>query len=686
MYILANENFLKDIKTLNFIDGITNGELSFLGPVSKINFFVGANNTGKSTFLRNLLNQRVHKIVPEKEVVEVLYNIKSLIENNKNVFSSNGMISLKMNRGNQNRNRHSTILPTTPELKKYFDSGDEREILLNGSTFENLEKSISVLNETTFKKFNEDIKFINQCLLIALEAFEPDTKGIYREYKSSGLINLVISDEYRLGNFFSQLQPNMALYDHFAIDYISPSERIYIPILRTLITLYNASKGHDAGKLTNNIFEGTILKNYFKYDLLKPAEEIEIKISTGLDLFGNILFARNNERKVREGFDAFEKFLSKTFFSGKDVDIIARQAREDNEKHIYLYLDGAEHDIHKFGDGIQACILLLYPIFIAKDGAWIFIEEPELNMHPGFQRIFLTALLNNNELNKKNLKYFITTHSNHLLDLTLTEQTDVSIFTFRENREGAKKVRQITNVKNSDIDALELLGVNNSSVYLANCSIWVEGHSDTIFLRSFLMAYENELDSTVVLKEDLHYSFFEYSGTNVSHYLFSEADENDDDEKKNTEAIKARFLSNKILLIADRDSNKESKHELLTEIESKYFTYEVLSVREIENLLSPRELRILLPKLHSKLKSINWDGLKIKQNDYQLEYLGTYLKTKLKDKFPEGLKAKSGTFNSFYKKKLANLLAENISWETMSDQAKLLTKKVYKFITDNNSL
>jgi AAA15 family ATPase/GTPase len=643
MFIITDDNFFQDIEALNFVEEVPDKKLSYFGPLSKINFFVGANNSGKSTFLRNLLNKTFHKVVPSSQTINNLESLKKAIKENFNRFQPDAIISIKISDVRKTTPYGSFFDDRSPALKDYFNSGNIENIEINKQYFQNIIKSIESLNETSINVFNRSMEYINSQLLVAIELVNDEVRPVYQEYAQRNAITLSLSDRKNLAEYCKEILPLIQYYLANKIIYDYPSERIYIPILRTLTTLFNASKGTDAGKLTTNIYEGTILKNYFKYGELN-----EIKISTGLDFFQDILFARNNERKIRAGFEAFEKFLSKTFFSGKDVDIIAKQAREDREKHIYLYLDEVEHDIHRFGDGIQACILLLYPIFTAKDGAWIFIEEPELNLHPGFQIILLTTLLNNIDLNKKNLRYFITTHSNHLLDLTLTYQTDLSIFTFRENRSGDKRARQISNVKSSDIDALELLGVNNSSVYLSNCSVWVEGHSDTLFLRAFLKAYEIYSNSPATLKEDLHYSFFEYSGSNVSHYLFSEIDHEDEEDKANIDAIKARFLSNKILLIADRDSMKKG-NMLLAEMESKYFTYEALSVREIENLLSPHELRILLPMLHGKLKSLNWESYNLDQNDYQAQYLGDYLKIKLKGKFPEGLRAKSGTINSFYK-------------------------------------
>lgn len=91
---------------------------------------------------------------------------------------------------------------------------------------------------------------------------------------------------------------------------------------------------------------------------------------------------------------------------------------------------------------------------------------------------------------------------------------------------------------------------------MSNCSIWVEGITDRIYLRSYLKAYEinkkNEPDY-IKFKEDIHYSFFEYAGSNLSHYIF----DNSDDFQEEKNKIKGQFLSNKIFLIADKDEKKK---------------------------------------------------------------------------------------------------------------------------------
>ncbi len=215
-----------------------------------------------------------------------------------------------------------------------------------------------------------------------------------------------------------------------------------------------------------------------------------------------------------------------------------------NEEHIQVFLNDEERDLHDLGDGIQMLIILMYPIFMADKDSWIFIEEPELNMHPGFQHLFLKAITTNPKITDKNLTFFITTHSNHLLNLSLSHPDQISIFTFEKSSgsESNKSISRIKKVFGNDLDVLNLLGTFNASVFMANCSIWVEGITDRMHLRAYLKAYirDNKEDKFEYI-EDLHYSFFEYGGSNIAHFSFLE------DEK---DKIKAHFLSNKIFLLA----------------------------------------------------------------------------------------------------------------------------------------
>lgn len=365
-------------------------------------------------------------------------------------------------------------------------------------------------------------------------------------------------------------------------------QKIFIPTLRTAHSLINTTDK----KIEEDFFQQTILKNHkFKLDIHK------VQIFTGLHLYKEILNARNSTKDKRVRFESFEKFISENFFNRKTVDIVAEYNFDSNSRgenssnNIIIHIDGeADRKLYELGDGIQALILLMFPIFMAEEGAYIFIDEPEINLHPGIQRLFLDQISNNTTLREKNLKYFISTHSNHFLDLTIKKDY-VSIYSFsqRKNQNGNDKQFEIRNTNQGDNSILKEIGVNNSSVFLANCSIWVEGISDRNYIKAFLKAYIDDTSNNAeILKEDIDFAFFEYAGSNIDHYIFEQLNaEMEDDIKKN---INALALNNKIFLLADSDNINvgSKKYERIKSLEqnNNIDTYIIKNIREIENILT----------------------------------------------------------------------------------------------------
>jgi predicted ATP-dependent endonuclease of OLD family len=355
--------------------------------------------------------------------------------------------------------------------------------------------------------------------------------------------------------------------------------RIYIPTLRTSHSIFEGNSENGFKKISKDIFQQTILKNY---SILLT----NVEIFTGLTLYNEIVNARNNIKTIRDRFEKFEKFISDNFFQKKKIDIVAKfdidsknEGLNDGEI-INIYIDGESKDLYELGDGIQAIIILLYKIYMAEKDSIIFIDEPEINLHPGMQRLFLEQITNNDFIKKKNLTFFISTHSNHFLDLTIDKE-NISIFLFNKivsDNEDARFV--VKNVNHGDNSALQYLGVTNSSVFLANCSIWVEGISDRNYLKAFLKAY-CKAENKVYPKEDIEFAFIEYAGSNIDHYNFDKVEL----EKK----INAFSINNKILLISDFDGEyKEEKHNFykLIDKHNENFTYlTTKDYKEIENVL-----------------------------------------------------------------------------------------------------
>src|SRR5690606_35616324 len=361
-------------------------------------------------------------------------------------------------------------------------------------------------------------------------------------------------------DFIGQIPQQGKMINTFEVSYI-----YYIPTLRTAHSLYRVAKESTSNsnyikttyqRLDEDVYLETLRKNY--------SLDNKLDIFTGLDLYEQVLNSRNAEKNVRERFESFENFLSKNFFDGKQIDIVAKFNKSDSKQGktdselILIHVEGEKQTrkLHDLGDGIQALIILMYKIFMAENDSFFFIDEPELNLHPGMQRLFLEQIATNTELLKKKLTYVISTHSNHFLDLTL-EKDNVSIYSFapKQSEKGKDNQFVIKNVNIGDNDLLKHLGVNNSSVFLANCSIWVEGVSDRNYIKAFLKSYidylaKNEDKEYKSLKEDIDYAFFEYAGSNIEHYLF-EDEISEDEESKIESEINALALSNKIFLLAD---------------------------------------------------------------------------------------------------------------------------------------
>ena len=449
----------------------------------------------------------------------------------------------------------------------------------------------------------------------------------------------------------------------------SSVQRIYIPTLRTARTLIDKDDNKVAA--LEDVMKYT---TSFDYGLTDAG----VEVNTGLSLFNAIDGKLNSDKADREEFKSFTRFLSETFFNGKEVEVVPSRKNTT----ILVAVDKEERELPHLGDGIQAIILLLYPLFIAPAGAWFFIEEPETHLHPGFQRLFINTIANHDVIKEKKLTIFLTTHSNHMLDFALDKAKRINLFTFRKSQiDNGRATYQVQLTAPHDLECLTALGVQNSSVFLSNCTIWVEGITDRIYLKAYLKAYLEHKRQTFSLLEGLHYSFLEYAGANVSHYTFGAKAQQVSITDEALREIQALSISNRIMLIADKDAGKDAKHERLTSQQHAGFEYIMLDTREIENLLTPEVIVGALKKLYPKLE---FDANKLSQEKYHDNYLAKYLK----GRFPElrdTFVAASGTISSAKKRQFAEAAAEVItSWDMLSDEAKELTEQVFEFIKGHN--
>jgi len=639
--------------------------IKYIPKFNSINIIVGANNSGKSRFMRNLMTKEGFKGV--SVLNNIIFEIKDY---NKNLHDLNIKIDKKI-----------ATYKFNAENTYYVGGGGSQD------------------------KRNADKMSSNRLIPLSIEELETLHSEISSNKKRlSELKEFYIEDSY------------ISSYDKIQEDFYRSYKQIkryYIPTLRTAHSLFEY-KDNRYLKLENDIFLQT-LNNYYQL------KDIGVEVFTGIHLYKSILNSRNSKREIRQLFEKFEIFISNSFFNGKRIDIVAEFNKDESLngnnhlENISVHIDGEKdtRDLAHLGDGIQAIIILMYKIFMAESNSFIFIDEPELNLHPGMQRLFLDQISTNPDLKKKNLTYIISTHSNHFLDLTI-EKNNVSIYSFSPMVDSDEKKIEVKNVNIGDNQLLKHLGVNNSSVFLANSSIWVEGISDRNYLKSFLNAYVSFLNEQpnnkfVNIREDIDFAFFEYAGSNIDHYIFDEIN-NEEEEKLILKDINSLALNNRIFLLADSDAVKSNsaKWKRLKALENRksenFIPKIIWNIREIENLITNDIWKEILieycndnliknhrPEIERRITvALN----EYNPTKYKKKYIGEFLNdiSKHIDKI-DGTYIlnqsmyevkKSGEYGTIKnKRKLGELIFEkNFTWEifSKSKEIKLLTEQLYDFI------
>lgn len=122
----------------------------------------------------------------------------------------------------------------------------------------------------------------------------------------------------------------------------------------------------------------------------------------------------------------------------------------------------------------------------------VFIEEPEIGLHPSLQRTLIETLLDERF---ENFQFFFTTHSNHFLDMQF-ENRDISIYSFDKsinNEESSINEFTVEKVDFNHFPTLEKLGALPSSVLANNCTILVEGSYDIVHYDFYLKLYQEKI-------------------------------------------------------------------------------------------------------------------------------------------------------------------------------------------------
>ena len=634
---------IKDLKLADEDYSVFNNEdeteNKILRNLSKINIFVGENNSGKSRLLRSIIKNKELEFSPN-------YDLNSLNE---------------------------TIADITHKISEYTERN------LNNTDIGN--KIFSIL-----EKF-EEIKIIKTGEnplnpIINLIEYKDELKSqINATIHNLDVSEIGVTIESILDQSFVDF--NLSFEN---INLIYEFQKLYIPILRGL-------RPFDGG----DIYKKRTEDDYFSTKN-NGEEGVDNKIIvTGLDSYQEIMEHLLGTLEQRNLIVEFQNFLSEQYFDNNQVTLIP-DLKEEKILRIKIG-EEKEKEIYNLGDGIQAILIMTLPLFLYKDkletennqNMLIFIEEPEQLLHPGLQRNIMN-IFSSDKFSK--FQFFFTTHSNHFLDITF-DFNDISIFTIRKKFDEGDEAEKdpkflIENISHGDKTALDLLGVRNTSVFLSNCTIWVEGVTDRYYIKHYFDKYQEFMKSNNTnfkeFREDYHYSFVEYGGNNITHWSFLDnEDELDTEERINVDRLCARLF-----LIADSDNAEvgskkfERRQKLQQKLNDKFYP---LTAKEIENTLSKEVILEVVKDYECKNK--NREDLNYNENFNEIPHENLSLGEFIEDKILEGNINRDGGYkigntikrkDDFCKKALNHIN----EYDDLSEEAKLICEMLYKFVKNHN--
>ncbi|NCI77120.1 AAA family ATPase [Acinetobacter kanungonis] len=468
--------------------------------------------------------------------------------------------------------------------------------------------------------------------------------------------------------------------------------KLYIPILRGMrpITGINNSQ-HYIERTQNDYF--TDYKRFNSKNII-----------TGESLYNDLKIHLLGEPEQRDLIKSYEEMLSQYFFDNDPVSLIPKH--DQDVVNIKIGKD-KQFPISQLGDGLQQAIILTYEAYIKRQDSEgneqihaFFIEEPELHMHAGMVRQLM-----NFYLNETRHYYFFSTHSNHLLDMAdESDQVIIQKFVKEPKIDNPNTFNFKIYRCDRDRDLLASLGVKPSSVYLANCTVWVEGITDRLYITKYMEKYLNELKTS---NEELykkyrrfmpnyHYTFVEYAGSNLVHWSFSDnyADHLED------KGLSAKAVASEMLLIADGDIHGKADRVAILKKELKSENYFILKCKETENTLPKDSIIRVAKSRFSRMKESttqSYDIALIDQitDDHYFDHaddgIGKLLDTKIKK--PKSTSSKTafadgdgvGTIKSKldFCREIIKDFDENPDWQ-LTPKANELCERIFKHIEKCN--
>lgn len=144
--------------------------------------------------------------------------------------------------------------------------------------------------------------------------------------------------------------------------------------------------------------------------------------------------------------------------------------------------------LSELGSGVELVFSLLFLKHISEGskGTIIYcIDEPELSLHPQWQKILFELL----KEESKTKQIFISTHSPHFIDASVLP----NVKKFSCNSTGQISIKSLSPDVTSDTKTKELFNLENREIFFSKSTVLVEGWEDKDRIRKFLQSNNNDL-------------------------------------------------------------------------------------------------------------------------------------------------------------------------------------------------
>ncbi|MGW9427476.1 AAA family ATPase [Streptomyces decoyicus] len=283
-------------------------------------------------------------------------------------------------------------------------------------------------------------------------------------------------------------------------------------------------------------------------------------------------------------FEAINSFLRSVLGDGD-----ARLEVPYGAQTVNVHHDGRVLPLEHLGTGIHQVVILAVAAMVLENTV-MCIEEPEVHMHPEYQRKLITYLVN-----KTNNQYLIATHSAHLLDYRSS-----TVIHVRHDGQHSRLTPATSPAQLSDVCVD--LGYRPSDILQTNAIIWVEGPSDRIYVQHWVSLMMPDF------VEGLHYSIMFYGGRLLNQLTASDEEVSD--------FISLRRLNRRTSIVIDSDKLSArarisgTKRRVIEEFDSDStggFAW-LTEGYTIENYVPVERLKEAVREVHPSAPTFSWDG------------------------------------------------------------------------------